>query len=109
MARVTKTGSLSHSAQARLIPHLQLRLKQQLLMSKDKMEMAHVEIPTSKVLLHHRNLDACTPPASRDSPPLLLSLAQARLNFGFGPAHPAHPTGRTVAEPKSRVLPITRA
>jgi hypothetical protein len=68
----------------------------------------HVEIRTSKVLLYHRNLDACAPPAPRDPAPLLLSLAQARLNFGFGPAHPAHPTDRTVAEPKSRVPQITR-
>ena len=43
------------SVQVKLrFPHLQLRLKQQLLRSKDRMEIAHVEIPTSKSLfLHH--------------------------------------------------------
>src|SRR5271156_6802118 len=52
-------------------------------------------------LFHHRNLDACTPPAPCDPAPLLLRPAQARLNFGSGPAHPAHPADRTVAEPRS--------
>jgi hypothetical protein len=52
------------------------------------------------LLLYHRNLDACARPAPRDPAPLLLRPAQARLNFGSGPAHPAHPADRTVAEPR---------
>jgi hypothetical protein len=36
-----------------------------------------------------RNLDAWPPSAPRDPAPLLLRPAQARLNFGSGPAHPA--------------------
>ena len=48
------------------------------------------------LMFHHRNLDACPPPALRD--PALLCLG--RLNLGSGPTHPAHPADRTVAEPR---------
>jgi hypothetical protein len=55
---------------------------------------------------HHRNLDACAPPAPRDPAPLLLRPAQAWLNFGSSPAHLAHPADRAVAGPRPIPLQI---
>jgi hypothetical protein len=52
------------------------------------------------------NLDARASPAPRDAAPLLLSPVQARLSFGSGPAHPAHPADRPVAEPRPILLQI---
>jgi hypothetical protein len=56
-------------------------------------------------MLYHRNLDARAPPAPRDPAPLLLRPAQAGLNFGSGPAHPAHPADR---HPTTNCQPLTR-
>jgi hypothetical protein len=44
--------------------------------------------PSASYMSTHRNLDACAPPAPCDPAPLLLSRAQARLNFGSSPVHP---------------------
>jgi hypothetical protein len=63
-------------------------------------------LPLAQMLLHRQNLDTRAPPASRDPAPLLLRSAQARLNFVSGPAHPAHPADRTLAEPRPIRLQI---
>jgi hypothetical protein len=54
-------------------------------------------------MFHYQNLNACAPPSPRGPTPLLFSPAQAQLNFGSGPAHPAD---RTVAEPRPILLQI---
>jgi hypothetical protein len=49
------------------------------------------------LLISRRNFDAGLPSGPRDLAPLLLRLAHAWLNFGSGPAWPAHPAYYTVA------------
>ena len=92
--------SYSGSAQAMLrFAHLQLRLKQQLLRSKDRNRNSlyrdsDVECPVSPP-------ESRPPPAPR-GPASLFAQGQLRprlKNFDSGPARLAHPADRAVAEP----------